>query len=388
VVSGFLNTELREVLASFDEFFYFPSIGWDHSWERQQTLISSFCDAHAPTRGLAVAPTGLIDHAPWHLSSLRAAFSRSANMSSASAAHTSNARPANLDYVAPRFSRGTNSIFASLLLLSNATLRNSVKPRGRRLVMASYVNPFVERYLESAAFTILDLAERRQANDALSAPMRELERKWAARADLLVADNAATLDDYAADRARAGKRPGYLIPQGFTPPAEPASMRGRGRIAAYLGNLHDAIDYDYFVALIDRNPDWTFKLCGQPMSGQAERLLSRPNVRYVGVISNAEIGDFLSDASIGLIPYLRTEWTAGVFPTKLFEYLGHRIPVLSTCLPEVMRFAGPQFITLCNEPVSLTLPVFAEQEIDAFVRDHTWEKRIRAYAGAVAEALP
>lgn len=377
--------ELREVLASYDEFLYFPSIGWNHSWERQQTLIASFCNAHAPKRGLAIAPTGLIDYVPWHLSSIRSIFSQRAKLASANVVHSLNERPANLDYVTPRFARGTNPLFASFVLLSDTRLRAALTPRGRRLVFASYVNPLVQRFLVTADFAILDLAERRQANDALSDVMRQCERHWAARCDLLVADNAATLTDYSNDRARAGKRPGYLIPQGFTPPITAASTHNRQRVAAYLGNLHSAIDYDYFVGLIDQNPDWTFKLCGQPMSDQAERVLARPNVRYVGVITNAQIGEFLSDAAVGLIPYLRTEWTAGVFPTKLFEYLGHRVPVLSTCLPEVMRFAGPSFITISNEPNRLNAPTIDEQEIDAFVSNHTWQGRIQTYAAAINE---
>lgn len=380
-----LCSELREALASYDEFLYFPSIGWNHSWERQQTLIASFCHAHAPKRGLAIAPTGLIDYVPWHLSSVRYVFSQRAKLASASAVHTENERPTNLDYVTPRFARGTNPLFASLALLSDARLRAALIPRGRRLVFASYVNPLVHRFLVTADCAILDLAERRQANDALSDVMRQRERNWAARCDLLVADNAATLADYSDDRVRAGKRPGHLIPQGVTSPVPAASTQNRQRVAAYLGNLHDAIDYDYFVGLIDQNPDWTFKLCGQPMSDQAERVLARPNVRYVGVISNAQIGEFLSEAAVGLIPYLRTAWTAGVFPTKLFEYLAHRIPVLSTSLPEVLRFAGPSFITISNEADRLNPPTIDEQEIDAFVAEHTWQRRIQTYAAAISE---
>jgi len=384
-----VTTPLASALESFDEFLYFPSIAWDHSWERQQTLIDAFCRGHAPRRGVVVAPTGLIDHAPWNAATWRRALARRAPPAAASgsAQHVSNPRPANLDYVQPRFPRGTNAAFASMARMSSPELRALRKARGRRLVFASYVNPLVERFLENADFTILDLAERRQANPALAASVLERERRWAARADLLVADNAATLADYADVRARAGRAAGLLLPQGFTPPASaPAPAEGGGRTAAYLGNLHHAIDYDYLLGLIDGNPDWTFRMCGQRMSHDATRVLERPNVDYRGVIANRQIAGFLEGVSWGLIPYTRTEWTAGVFPTKLFEYLGHGVPVLSTSIPEVARFQDDRFVHLSDTPVTLSAWPVDRAALAAFVAPHTWAGRLDAYGRAISSA--
>ena len=102
------------------------------------------------------------------------------------------------------------------------------------------------------------------------------------------------------------------------------------------------------------------------------------------MIASHQISDFLADASLGLIPYLRTEWTAGVFPTKLFEYLGHRLPVLSTSIPEVERFADPRFVLICNDPLPLEPRQIHADEIDAFVAPHTWRGRMREYAIAIS----
>lgn len=385
---GTIGPKLHDVLADFSEFLYFPSIAWNHSWERQQTLISSFCAAHADRRALVVGPTGLIDHAPWRIASLQKMLGgrSTATNAAATATHVHNPVPDNLDYVTARFGRGTNGLFAALTLALNSQLRTARRKRGRRLVLASYVNPLVEQFLVTADLSILDLAERRQANLALSPAMRALERRWAARANLLVADNAATLADYAVDRAREGHRPGHLIPQGFVPPTQ-LPRKARSRVAAYLGNLHGAIDYEYFEALIRSNPDWIFKLCGQVMTTDAQGLLTLPNVRYEGVIANHQIGNFLSDASVGLIPYVRTDWTAGVFPTKLFEYLGHHVPVLSTSIPEVVRFADRRFVQISDEPTTLGPPQFSADELDHFVAPHTWDGRMQSYAQAITGAF-
>lgn len=381
--------ELAGQLADFDEFLYFPSIGWDHSWERQQTLISAFCCAHAEIVGQIFTPSGLIDYAPWkidtwsqmrrHVSTLGAA--------SAQAEHTQNPRPENFQLIKPRFPRGTNSVFALLASALGPSLP-SIKPHAgkKRLVFASYVNPFVERYLAHASFSILDLAERRQANPALSRQIKTLEEKWAGRVNLLVADNLATLTDYHAVRLATGRQAGHVIPQGFSADNIRIEPRTPNRVAAYLGNLHQAIDYPLFVSLAKKNPDWTFKLCGQIMSPDAEALTRQPNVRYVGTISSEAIPEFLRDADIGLIPYARNDWTAGVFPTKLFEYLSNGLPVLSTSIPEVKQFDNGTFVRICDEPALLTVPPIDCHDLLQFIQPHTWQARISTYAAAVANA--
>lgn len=382
-----MNERLAAELTSYDEFLYFPSISWHHSWERQQTIIDGFCKCHSKSTGVVLAPTGLIDHAPWRLDFWKNIMQGQSPLKYASSlpVHASNPTPQNLNYVQSRFPRGTNEIFACLAIMTTPELRSLKQKKGKRLVLASYVNPLVERFLASADLSILDLAERRQANDSLSTAMLNLERKWAGRVDVLVADNEATLDDYSKERTSQGKPPGYFIPQGFTPLATPNTTKQPNNVAAYLGNLHGAIDYEYFHAMIEGNPDWIFKLCGTKMNEQADKILTLKNVKYVGPISSDQIGEFLSDASMGLIPYKVTEWTAGVFPTKLFEYLGFGLPVLSTPIPEVAKFANDNFIVVNAKPVKLQPRDVSPMDLEAFLAPHTWQRRFDSYAQAISE---
>ena len=46
---------------------------------------------------------------------------------------------------------------------------------------------------------------------------------------------------------------------------------------------------------------------------------------------------------VALVPYVRTAYTETVFPTKLFEYLAMKRPVVSTDLPEVVKLGLPDF---------------------------------------------
>ena len=378
--------ELQAALSQFDEFIYFPSIDWNHSWERQQTLISAFCNSHAPKHGVTICPTGLIDYAPWNINGIKAIFNPEKLNLKSKPVHTINDVPVNMEYVQPKFNRGTNSVFSALMIFSNRRLQELSRKQGQRLVFASYVNDLVQYYLKTADFTILDLAERRQANRRLSTYTLNLERQWASKCDLVVVDSIITKNDYDAQRKLTNRSDIEVIPQGFTLPNIISVINKPENIAVYLGNFHDAIDYEYLGKLIDINMGWQFKFCGTVMSDFAYQIISRPNVNYVGSIHKNEISNFLVDASYGLIPYLVNDWTAGVFPTKLFEYLGHRLPVLSTALPEVMRFADSRFVHISNSPIVLNPPYIIPEEIDAFNYLNTWSVRLSDYAKAITTA--
>lgn len=294
--------------------------------------------------------------------------------------------PKNMVYIAPRFRRATNNIFAKIVCWSSSDIIKIDKKNGKRLVFASYVNPLVESFLRSADFTILDLAERRQANPELGYSIKERERKWASKVNLLVADNTATLDDYRDDRQRSGMPSGYFIPQGYKMPDLSPKSKSNQKIAVYLGNLHSAIDYKYFEDLINLNQDWTFKVCGNILSSEAQILLNLKNVKYYGIVPTRLISEYLSDAVIGLIPYKRNEWTTGIFPTKLFEYLGHNLQVVSTDLPEIRRYVNNAFVKIDQRPEKLMPSKIDSDTIQNFVKNQTWNCRLADYASAIREA--
>jgi len=62
------------------------------------------------------------------------------------------------------------------------------------------------------------------------------------------------------------------------------------------------------------------------------------NVTLFGQREHADLPKYVKAFDVGIVPYLLTEYTANVYPTKLNEYLSMGIPVVATDLPEIRRF--------------------------------------------------
>lgn len=67
-----------------------------------------------------------------------------------------------------------------------------------------------------------------------------------------------------------------------------------------------------------------------------DRLLSHPRVNYVGVLEQSELAALVGQSMVGLIPYQVNDYTQGVFPMKVYEYLAGGVEVVSTPLPSLL----------------------------------------------------
>ena len=108
-------------------------------------------------------------------------------------------------------------------------------------------------------------------------------------------------------------------------------------IAGYVGGIHQWIDFDLLRATAEAMPDVTFALVG-PQHADASRLAGVPNVHLLGQRPHDDVPRYIKGFDVGLVPYVRNEYTANVYPTKLNEYLAMGIPVVATDLPEIRRF--------------------------------------------------
>jgi glycosyltransferase involved in cell wall biosynthesis len=68
----------------------------------------------------------------------------------------------------------------------------------------------------------------------------------------------------------------------------------------------------------------------------------------LGKISYQELPEYAASFDVALIPFLVNELTISVNPLKLMEYLACGLPVISTRLPEVVRYA--ELVYLADSP--------------------------------------
>ena len=181
--------------------------------------------------------------------------------------------------------------------------------------------------------------------------------------------------------------------------APPADLQPLARpVIGYVGGLHQWVDQPLLAAVASRLPEMSFALVG-PAQTDVSALESCPNVTLFGQRAHPEVPKYVKSFDVGIVPYLLTDYTANVYPTKLNEYLVMGIPVVATDLPEIRRFnrdhgdvvevaadayAFAQAIRRSLHGAST--PAVIERRIQV-AQSNSWERRITAMGTLIEQAI-
>jgi glycosyltransferase involved in cell wall biosynthesis len=220
--------------------------------------------------------------------------------------------------------------------------------------------------------------------------VRPLEQKLLSRVDAVVATARVLVDKKA---PRTGKV--QYLPQGvtydhFAPPRRvPADIANLPRpIVGFAGGISAACDLDILERLSGAVPGGTILLVGPVSIDTAP--LQRPNIVLLGNRSYADLPAYVQAFDVGIIPYILNDWTRAVDPLKLLEYLAAGIPVVTTALPEVLKYSGvihvgassEEFVDQVKRALAGDVPDRAARM--AVALNNTWERRGAAFKEFVA----
>jgi teichuronic acid biosynthesis glycosyltransferase TuaH len=122
---------------------------------------------------------------------------------------------------------------------------------------------------------------------------------------------------------------------------------------------------------------------GTQGSSGLENLLRHPGVTYMGNLDPTALARLLNTCTVGLIPYLINDYTSGVFPMKVYEYLASGLAVASTPLPSLNHIADQdvQVVAADSFVRAVTESLFSDEDAIRRRREragsHTWEMRTR-----------
>ena len=108
-------------------------------------------------------------------------------------------------------------------------------------------------------------------------------------------------------------------------------------VIGYIGGIHKWLDFDLIKEVAVRYSQYSFVFIG-PLQTDVASLNELKNVYFLGKIDHKRIPSFINNFDACLIPYLVTDYTNNVYPTKMNEYLAMGKPVISTALPEALNF--------------------------------------------------
>jgi glycosyltransferase involved in cell wall biosynthesis len=143
-------------------------------------------------------------------------------------------------------------------------------------------------------------------------------------------------------------------------------------------------------------PDWQFVLIGpigfDDQTTDVSMLSKKANVHLLGTRPYQDLPRYIKAFDVCIIPYQINDYTMGVLPIKLFEYLASGRPVVTTDLPsfadycDLVHIADTQeeFVRLLSEAVAHDTASQRERRL-AVARENTWEKRTAQILALIAQ---
>jgi hypothetical protein len=163
---------------------------------------------------------------------------------------------------------------------------------------------------------------------------------------------------------------------------------GKNRyLIGYSGALAQWFDYDLLSYLAQNRPEFEFVLIGVSYDGTLEKsgVLDLKNVHWLGMKPYDKIFEYVGMFDVAMIPFRVNNITLATSPIKLFEYMACRKPVVSTALPEVMKYPGvliarDQFQFALHLEQALRMKEDSEYlaMLDQVAQENTWESRVEA----------
>lgn len=105
-------------------------------------------------------------------------------------------------------------------------------------------------------------------------------------------------------------------------------------IIGYIGGIHKHVDIPLICHVANSHPEWSVVLVG-PKQVDTQELDKMSNIFTLGKKEFEELPAYIDRFDVCTIPYLVSDYTKTVYPTKLNEYHIMGKPVVSTDLPEV-----------------------------------------------------
>lgn len=122
------------------------------------------------------------------------------------------------------------------------------------------------------------------------------------------------------------------------PAAEPEDLQALpGPRLLYVGTLNDRLDGRLFASLARRFPTGSIVVVG-PRHGTFRAPAMPPNVHFLGPRPHEALSGYYQHCDLGLMPFADVPAARAINPIKTLEYLACGLPVISTPIPDVVRY--------------------------------------------------
>lgn len=154
-------------------------------------------------------------------------------------------------------------------------------------------------------------------------------------------------------------------------------------IIGYVGSIDDRLDMELLELLISSNKNYKFQFIGRVVDKEVQDKLSiHDNVELVPPVSPSLLAGYIARFKVGLIPFVRNQFTENIYPMKVNEYLALGVPVVSThfsdlsSLKDIIRIAEKHidFQSFVLEEISSDSGLKKQKRIE-FAKTQSWTNK-------------
>lgn len=169
-------------------------------------------------------------------------------------------------------------------------------------------------------------------------------------------------------------------------------------VLGYWGAIDERIDHKLLKGLAERRPDWSIVLLG-PICGftpdELPYLKNMKNVFWLGPKEYAMLANYAKKFDVCLNPFVLTSEGKHLSPTKTLEYLACGKPVVSTPIPDVVRFFNGMVVVangLEKFEMAIERCIKGDDELKrqkrvAFTEGKTWDNTVEKMKEIILNAI-
>ncbi|MBU1627212.1 glycosyltransferase [bacterium] len=163
-------------------------------------------------------------------------------------------------------------------------------------------------------------------------------------------------------------------------------------IIGFFGLLDDRFDQDLICKVAKTKPEWSIVLISKTVV-PITKLEECKNIHILGQRDYKTLPAYCKAFDIGIIPYILNEQTENVNPIKLREYLASGIPVVSTKLPEVVKYDQVALIAADHDDFMKSLEIALKEntrekimERMKFVEKESWKSKAEEISNIIGRS--
>ncbi len=165
-------------------------------------------------------------------------------------------------------------------------------------------------------------------------------------------------------------------------------------VIGFVGSLDSRIDYDLLDELISNSPEFRFKFIGRIVDHGFDKLRSKSNVEWIPPVNYTHLPRYIQQFDIGIIPFVKSQFTEKIYPLKINEYLAMGKAVVMTSFAPLSEFnhlvEKADSAEIFKDKIRKCLESNCAEKIEErkeFAKDNSWQKRADEFCNIIEKVV-